>query len=288
MIQVSYYPGCSLSSMGSEYAQSVAAMCRLLDVELVELKGWTCCGASSASVVLGHEGSTALSALTLQLAAQHDRPLFAPCAACYNRIKVAQRDLKRDPELAKKLEIGERELAVKVVNSVDLLRDVVGLETLRDKVTKPLTGMKLGAYYGCLLLRPADMEPFDDPEQPSSMEAVMEALGAEPVEWAGKMDCCSAGLAGTRQDVAVSLVKRIVALARHAGAEALVTACQLCSMNLESRQGSVAAGEMPVLYITDLVGLALGATAGELGLGKHLTDLRPVLAAREEAAAGEH
>jgi len=286
MIQVSYYPGCSLASTGKEYAESIAAMCRLLDVELAELKGWTCCGASSAGVMLGHEAATALSALTLKLAAEFDRPLFAPCAACYNRIKVALRDLKREPKLAEELEIGERELAVRVVNTVELLRDVVGLDALHERVKQPLTGLKLAAYYGCLLLRPADMETFDDPEQPTSMEAVMEAIGAEPVEWYGKMDCCSGGLAGTMQPVAETLVTRIVKMAKHAGAEAIVTACQLCSMNLESRQGdtSPAAQPLPVLYISDVVGLALGASAGELGLGRHLVDVRPALAVRETAA----
>jgi heterodisulfide reductase subunit B len=283
MIQVSYYPGCSLSSTGKEYAESIEAMCKLAGVELVELKGWTCCGASSGGVILGHEGATALSALTLKLAAEFDRPLFAPCAACYNRIKVALRDLKQGPELAEKLEIGARELDVKVVNTVELLRDVVGLEALAAKVTRPLTGLRLAAYYGCLLLRPADMDPYDDPEQPTSMEAVIAALGAEPVEWYGRMDCCSAGLAGTMQNTAETLVTRIAKMARYAGADAIVPACQLCSMNLESRQGDMAAagGPLPVLYISDVVGLALGATAGDLGLGRHLVDVRPALAVKE-------
>jgi heterodisulfide reductase subunit B len=288
MIQVTYYPGCSLSSTGKEYAESVAVMCKLVGVELVELTDWACCGASSAGVLLAHGNAVALPALTLKAAAQFDRPLFAPCAACYNRMKVAIRDLKREPELAAELEIGERELSLKVFNLVDLLRDVVGLEALREKVVRPLSGMKLAAYYGCLLLRPADMETFDDPEQPTSIETIIEALGGEPAEWYGKMDCCSAGLAGTKQDVAETLVGRIVNMAKHAHADALVTACQLCSMNLESRQGdtSPAAKPLPVLYLSDLVGLALGATAGELGLGRHLIDVAPALAVKETAAAG--
>ncbi|MBU0609085.1 MAG: CoB--CoM heterodisulfide reductase iron-sulfur subunit B family protein [Armatimonadetes bacterium] len=285
MNQVSYYPGCSLSSTGKEYAESIEAMCQRLDVELVELKGWTCCGASSGSVMLSHEGATALPAMTLKLAAEFDRPVFAPCAACYNRLKVALRDLKREPELAEKLEIGERELNLKVLNTVDLLRDVVGLETLKEKVTQPLTGMRLAAYYGCLLLRPADMDTYDDAEQPTSMEDVIAAIGAEPVEWYGRMDCCGAGLAATMQGAAETLVTRIVKMAKHAGADAIVTACQLCSMNLESRQGdtSPTAKPLPVLYLSDVVGLALGAVAGDLGLGKHLVDVRPALAVKEPA-----
>lgn len=279
-----------MAATGKDYAESIATMCRKLGVELVELKGWTCCGASSAGVMLSHDAATALPALTLKLAAETpERPVFAPCAACYNRLKVALRDLKREPELAKKLEIGPEALNLKVINTVELLRDVVGLEALREKVTQPLSGLKLAAYYGCLLLRPADMDPFDDPEQPSSMEALFEALGAEPVEWYGKMDCCSAGLAGTMQEVAQNLVTRIINMAKSAGAEAVVTACQLCSMNLESRQGDLSPANkpLPVLYVSDLVGMAMGATAGELGLGRHLVDVRPALAARETAAA-EH
>jgi len=288
MIQVTYYPGCSLDSTGKEYAESVAVMCKLLDVELIEVKDWTCCGASSAGVMLGHAGATALPALTLKAAAEAGRPLFAPCAACYNRMKVAIRDLQREPKLAAELGIDERALNLKVVNTVDLLRDVVGLEALRANVTRPLSGMKLAAYYGCLLLRPADMETFDDPEQPTSIETIIEALGGDPVEWHGRMDCCSAGLAGTMQGTAQTLVQRIVKMAQHADADAIITACQLCSMNLESRQGggSPAAGPLPVLYLSDLVGLALGAAPGELGLGRHLIDVRPALAVHEQAAAG--
>jgi len=288
MTQVTYYPGCSLASTGKEYAESVATMCKLVGVELVELKGWTCCGASSAGVMLGLEGATALPALTLKAAAEFDRPVFAPCAACYNRLKVAVRDLKADPAMAARLEIGERELNLKIVNTVDLLRDVVGVEALKAKVVKPLTGMKLAAYYGCLLLRPADMELFDDREQPTSIEAIIEAIGGEPVAWAGRMDCCSAGLAGAMQSTAETLVTRIIKLAKHAGADAIVPACQLCSMNLESRQGdtSPTAKPLPVLYLSDLVGLALGASAGQLGLGRHLVDVRPALA--EKAAAAGH
>lgn len=288
MIQVTYYPGCSLSSTGKEYGESIETMCKLVGIELVELKGWTCCGASSGSVILGHEGATALPALTLQDAAEFDRPLFAPCAACYNRLKVAVRDLKRDPALAAKLGVSERALNLHIVNTVDLLRDVLGLDALREKVVKPLTDMKLAAYYGCLLLRPADMDLFDDREQPTSMEAVMEALGGEPLEWAGKMECCSAGLAGTMQSVAETLVTRVIKMAKHAGADAIISVCQLCAMNLETRQGdtSASAKPLPVLYLSDLVGLALGAPAGSLGLGRHLIDVRPALA--EKTAAAGH
>jgi len=290
MKEVTYYPGCSLSSTGREYAESIATMCRLLDIKLVELKGWICCGASSASVLLSHEAAVALPAHTLKMAAEYDRPLFAPCAACYNRLKVALRDLKKDSELAAKLEIGPKELALKVVNTVELLRDVVGLDILKEKVTHPLTGLKLAAYYGCLLLRPANMETFDDPEQPTAMEDIIAAVGAEPVLWHGRMDCCGAGLATTLQETAETLVQRIVRMAKKAGAEAIVTACQLCSINLESRQGdlSPAAQPLPIVYISDVVGLALGATPGELGLERHLVDVRPILAVKEQAAVEAH
>lgn len=287
MIQVTYYPGCSLESTGKDYAESLETMCKLLGVDLVELKGWTCCGATSGGVMLGHDAATALPALTLKLAAESDRPLFAPCPACYNRLKVALRDLKAEPKLAAKLGIGDRELGLRVVNTVELLRDIVGLEALREKTVKPLSGMKLAAYYGCLLLRPRDIELYDDPEQPTSMEAVIDAVGGEPVEWHARMDCCGASLAGTNQEVVGTLVQRIVNMAKHAGAQAIITACELCSMNLESRQGGGPAG-LPILYLTDLVGLALGAAPGQLGLGKHLIDVAPALAAREATAAAAH
>ena len=278
-MKVSYYPGCSLSATGRDYAESIKAMCERLDVELCELENWTCCGASAAGVLLDHAQATALPALTLNLAAEYDRPLFAPCAACYNRLKVAIRDLRREPELAEELEMAPGALDVRVINTVELLRDVVGLDALKSKVTVPLDDLHVAAYYGCLLLRPADMDVFDDPEQPMSMEQIIEAIGAQPVEWYGKMDCCSGGLAGARQETAQSLVTRIVAMAKSASADCAVTACQLCSLNLESRQGAVSpdAGALPILYISDLVGFAMGLTVRELGLDRHLVDVRTVL-----------
>jgi len=285
-IPISYYPGCSLESTGKEYAESIEVMCHKLGVELIELQGWTCCGASSAGVMLGHEGAVALPALTLKQAAEFDRPLLAPCAACYNRLMVAQRDLRREPHLAEKLEIGPKELAVKILNPVDLIRDIIGLDRLREMVTTPQTGLKVAAYYGCLLLRPKDMDTYDDPEQPTSIEAIIEACGATPIEWSGKMDCCGAGLAGTMQEASEQLVTRIVKLAQHAGADTAVAVCQLCHLNLESRQRGL---NFPVLYISDLVALALGAMGGELGLGRHLIDTRHILAARAATGAtAEH
>jgi heterodisulfide reductase subunit B len=285
-LAVTYYPGCSLESTGKEYAESCEAMCHRLGIELVELKGWTCCGASSASVLLGHEGATALPALILQQAAEFDRPVFCPCAACYNRLKVALRDLREEPHLREALGVGEEVLQVKVLNLVDLLWTFYGLDRLREKVTAPLTGMKVAAYYGCLLLRPPDMDPYDDPEQPVSFEQVLEAIGAEPVKWAGRMDCCGAGLAGTMQGTCEILVKRIVRMAHAGGAECAATTCQLCSLNLESRQGDItpSAKPLPIVYLSDLVGLALGARVSELGLQRHLVDIRPLLAVREQTA----
>jgi heterodisulfide reductase subunit B len=289
-LAVTYYPGCSLESTGREYAESIEAMCHGLGVELVELEGWTCCGATSAGVLLGHDAATALPALTLKQAAEFDRPIFAPCAACYNRLMVAQRDLRDEPELLKRLGLDPGALRIKVLNIVDLLRDFVGLERLREQVTKPLTGLKVAAYYGCLLLRPRDMELYDDGEQPTSMEGVIAAVGAEPVEWALKMECCGAGLAGTMQDTCERLVGRLVRNARAAGADCAAAACQLCSMNLETRQGSTSpsARPLPVLYLSDLVGLALGCTISEMGLQRHLVDVRPLLEAQEKTATAAH
>jgi len=151
-LAVTYYPGCSLESTAREYAESIAAMCRKLDVELIELEGWTCCGATSGGVLLDHEAATALPALTLQASVEFGRPIFAPCAACYNRLLVAQRDLRAEPELLEKLGLGPEALDLKVYSIVDLLRDFVGLDRIRARVVAPLTGIKVACYYGCLLL----------------------------------------------------------------------------------------------------------------------------------------
>ena len=275
-MRLGYYPGCSLHSTAKDYDESVHAVCDALDIELVELPDWNCCGASSGGI-LEHNQSVGLSARNLGIAAELHLPVFAPCAACYNRLKAAQVDLAEHPSLLAEFDLDASALGVRVMNMIELLSEPEVAEKLVAAVKEPLTGMRPAAYYGCLLLRPPAAVAYDDAEQPTSFERILALLGAEPVVWYSKTDCCGASLAATRSDVVGRLCDNIVARARNAGATSLATACPLCHMNLETRQTAAPASRMPIFYVTDLVGIALGIPGPKLGLTRHLVDVRPAM-----------
>jgi heterodisulfide reductase subunit B len=167
--------------------------------------------------------------------------------------------------------------AVKVYNILDALLNLAGLERIQQRATKPISGIRPAAYYGCLLVRPPEIAEFDDPEDPVSMEQVLKAAGAEPVEWYHKVECCGASLAVTNTPSAVRLVADILAHAKSAGADCVAVACPMCQTNLDTRQAAAAArlGEqldLPVVYVTQLVGLAFGIDPSKLGFGRHIVD----------------
>ena len=275
-MKLGYYPGCSLHSTARDYDESVHAICAALDIELVELPEWNCCGASSGGI-LDHNQSVGLSARNLGIAAGLDLPVLVPCAACYNRLKTAQVDLNEHSALLSEFELDASATGIRVMNMIELLSVPEVAEKLSAAVKQPLAGMKPAAYYGCLLLRPPAAIAFDDAEQPTTFERVLDLLGAEPIQWYSKTDCCGASLAATRSDVACHLCDNIVARARKAGATSLATACPLCQMNLETRQTAAPASRMPIFYVTDLIGIALGIPGPKLGLTRHLVDVRPAM-----------
>lgn len=275
----SYYPGCSLHSTGLEYGLSTRAVFRHLGMELVELEGWNCCGASSAHA-LDHTLGMALPARTLALAQPGGRDLVTPCAACFNRLKRADYILKTDPALRAELEqmVGFRYLGgVKIRPVMAALYEDVPANDLINLVKRPLNGLKLVPYYGCLLVRPPQVAQFDDPDDPQVMASLLRLIGAELMDWSHATDCCGAGLSLGRPDVVQNLVGRLVERAREAGAQALATACPLCQVNIEMRQPSKE--KMPAFYFTELLGLAFGLPEAKQWWSKHLIDPRPVLRA---------
>ena len=274
-----YFPGCSLHSTGLEYGLSTRAVFRQIGYQLQELPGWNCCGASSAHA-LNHWLGVALPARNLALAEAQGHDLVVPCAACFNRLKGAEHAMKNEPDLRSEIEamLGFRfsgSVAIRPVLGV--LCEDFGPEQLRAQVQRPLTGLKLVTYYGCLLVRPPQVVGFDDPEDPRLMESLLRACGAEVLPWSHATDCCGGSLSLSRSDVVRDLVSRIVARAREAGAEALATACPLCQVNLEMRQ--VEEPKMPAFYFTELLGLALGLPEAGKWWRKHLIDPRPALRA---------
>lgn len=277
-MEFSYYPGCSLHATGLEYDASTRAVFEALGAKLVELEDWVCCGASSAHSTSG-ELALSLPAINLALAqeAAHG-DLVAPCAACFNRSKAADYALRNDPAKRKAIEAavdfsftGD----VHVRNPLDVVINDIGLDSVTAKVTRPLKGLKVVSYYGCLLVRPPRLMEFDNPEHPVVMNRILQTVGADVKEWSYAVDCCGGSASLPRVDIATKLVTGLVEHAREAGAEAIVTACPLCQMNLEMRQAN--RPQAPIFYFTELMGLAFGMPEVGAWMGKHLIEPTAVL-----------
>ena len=257
-LKYSYYPGCSLESTAKEYDQSMRAVAKMLEVELVELDDWNCCGASSGHCT-NRQLSLALPARNLALAEKEGLDLAVACAACFLRFKQTNHDLKANDELQQEIErtIGmPYQGKVEVRHLVDIFAREVGLEEIKKRVKKPLNGLKLAAYYGCYLVRPPEITQFDDPENPRLMDDLLNSLGAESIDWTHKVDCCGGNLLLARVDIVMKLVGDICQAATEAGAAAVVTACPLCQANLDTRQPNPE--KVPILHFSELMGLALG------------------------------
>ncbi|MBZ5529688.1 MAG: hypothetical protein LAN71_17550, partial [Acidobacteriia bacterium] len=207
---------------------------------------------------------------------------LAPCISCYSRFKAAQYDIERNPELRKQVDeiIGytyQDRVAIK--STLDILEERVGLEAIAKRVKKPLRDLKVVAYYGCLQTRPPKVTGADHPENPMGMDRIVEKLGAAALDWSFKTDCCGGSLSLTRTDIVLNLTRKILDNARAVGADALVTGCPLCHVNLDTRQDALKLDQpMPILFITQLMGLAFGLEPHALGLEKHLVDTRGIVA----------
>lgn len=284
-MKLAYYPGCSLHSTSAEYDQSTQWVCKNLGITYEEIPDWNCCGATSAHA-LDHELSIALPARNLVLAEQMGADeLVAPCAACFSRMKSAEIAMRTDNALRDAINPQlpqPYQGSVTVKSMLELLSSPEIQEKVRSSVKRPLKNLKLACYYGCLLVRPPKIAAFDDPENPQSMDQLMTAAGAECVEWPYKTECCGGSFSITRRDIVGKLVSDILYMAKHSGADAIVTACPLCQTNLDTRQdlASQIRGEdfnIPVYFFTELLAFALGASEGELSLGKHFIDAKSAL-----------
>jgi heterodisulfide reductase subunit B len=277
-MKVSYYPGCSLEGTALDYAASIAAVAAMLDLDLAEIEDWNCCGASAAHSIDSHL-ALALPARNLVRAESAGLDVVVPCALCFNRLKAADKALKGPEGTALGLPYkGE----IKIWDLLDYLSQEPVLAGLAPQVVKPLTGLKAVAYYGCLVARPPAVTDKADCENPGNMERLLQVLGAEPLDWSYKTDCCGAGLAVARPDLIDTLVARLYDRALQAGAECLVVSCQMCQANLDLSQERIAKKlgrdyYLPVLYFTELMGLALGHPEVQQWLARHLVDPRPLL-----------
>lgn len=278
MMPIGYYPGCTLHSTAKEYDLSTKAIFRSLEAELQELADWNCCGAVEASS-LSPLLSLALSARNVAIAAKDYPQIVIPCPACLLNLRKVGDELKSHPELKPKLEdiIGE-ELPVnklKIKHPLDIIINDIGLDRVKEKVKKPLDGLKVAAYYGCLLIRPSRITQFDNPEDPQSLGGIVTALGAENLPFPYKTKCCGGSLLMTNEDLTLEMTKNILTSARDIGAQGIVTGCPMCQMALETLSSKIEAEDklaldMPVVYFTQLMGLAFGFGPKELGLDKNL------------------
>ena len=275
-MKIGYFPGCSQTGTAKEYDISLRKVVEKLGVSFDELNDWSCCGATSAHVT-NHQLSNALAMRNILIAEQQGiDELVAPCAACYNRLIMSQHETKLHPEAKEKVESileGKFTRDVKVMNLLELLI-TTGLEKISENLKVNLKDLNVACYYGCLLVRPADITKFDDSEQPTTMERIVETTGARTVDWNYKVECCGAAHSIARRDIVLDLSKKILDDARAHGANLMVVACPMCHTNLDMRQTAMKREyhehkEFPVLYLTELIGLALGMDENELGINLH-------------------
>ena len=279
-MKFTYYPGCSLEGTAKDYAQSIAGLCEFLEIELDEVPDWNCCGATAAHSI-DRQVSVALAARTLNLAAKMPHSeMLVPCPMCFNRLKTASFTLQQDQD---------HRFGIILPDPVPAIWDLANffatekmLEAVSKKIRKPLEGLKVVSYYGCMANRPPEITGASDYEDPQALDRIVTNLGATPISWPYKTDCCGASQALSLRPVEVSLVEKLLDRARRVGAQGVVVSCQMCQANLDmhiERAGSASgkASPLPIYYFTELMGLALGVEGVEKGLSRHITDPLPLL-----------
>lgn len=257
-MDVRYFPGCTLKTTAKELDRLTRASAEALGIHLIEPENWQCCGGVFVTAV--DEIATKLSAVrALADARDAGMPLVSVCSACHNVLRQTNHQLRTDPDFADR---ANRYLGLaqpytgetRVLHFLELLRDEIGFDAVKAAVKKPLTGRKVAAYYGCLLLRPSAVMQMDDPEDPRILEELIRALGAEPVLYPRRNECCGGYVAIDDPESAAKKSRAVLESAGRREAELLVTACPLCRYNLE-KHGD---GTLPVVYFTDLLAEALG------------------------------
>jgi len=286
-----FFPGCSLERNARSYYDSIMAIRKELDMEFEEIQDYNCCGATEYTS-LHRLGSFALQGRNLALASKQangTHTLTAPCSACYLNLSKAEHYLRTDAKLADKV---NQALAaggmhydaglIDVRHILDVIFNDVGLDAIRSKVVRPLKGLRVASYYGCMIIRPDYEHHFTNPEYPNLLEQLMEALGAEVIDYPLRAHCCSGHMPSISAPVAYELIRRLVSTADEYKADVLVTLCPMCQLNLDAYQPDMnryynTNYHMPILYFTQLMGLAFGKSGEELGIGKEFVDARPAL-----------
>ncbi len=287
MNKLTYFPGCSAHGTSEEFDHTLKLVMKTLDVQMEEIPDWNCCGATSAHVMTENL-ALALPMRNLVLAERlENKTMGIACASCYSRMKGTKKHLDENPELARKInstiiDEGEYKGTIDVKSMLQYCYEEIGLETIKSKVVKSLSGLKVACYYGCLLTRPKDVTQFDSPEYPMSMDHLMEALGAKALDFDYKTECCGASFSISDTEIVESLSGKILEVAKESGAHMIVVACPLCQSNLDMRQPDIEKHtgkkfDLPVMYFTQLMALAFSLTEKELRLPKHIVPVEPAL-----------
>ncbi|MFH1524029.1 MAG: CoB--CoM heterodisulfide reductase iron-sulfur subunit B family protein [Chloroflexota bacterium] len=285
MKEFAYFPGCSLEKMAVSYHLSALETTRKLGIKLNEIEDWNCCGAT-AYYNIDELLTDTLCARNLAIAEKTGLELVAPCSACYKNMYFTADHLKKDPDLAEHVNFALEEDNlhfngnVKVKHLIEVFVQDVGMEELKSKATHPLNDVRVAPYYGCQILRP--QKDKEDVEQPQFFENLLSSIGATPVNFPLKMRCCGGSLILSSRTAALSMVRNLLQSAVDAQATVIATACPMCQVNLECYQQQVNQEfgtnfSMPVMYFTQLVGLAMGISKKRLGIGKEFISMAPSL-----------
>ncbi len=277
---LSFYPGCSLEGMANDYARSITAVFEDLGIDLVEIDDWSCCG-STAAHSLDETMSVALPARNLAAAGEMGLDIVSPCAMCFNRLRYAQLMLKR-----RSFDIPwqvDTDFAVHDMTRFLAAPDM--LAQIRKRVVRPLANLKTVCYYGCQMVRPPSITGYTDFENPQTLDAIMDAVGAQVKDWSYKSTCCGASIGIGRREIRDTLTNRILDKAAHTGAEAIVVSCPLCQANLDTVPRRPGAGRLPVFYFTELMRLAFRPAAEAGWFRAHLTNPLPLLNTKGLVAA---
>jgi len=288
-MEYAYFPGCSLESTAKEYDMSTREICNALGIELQEIKDWNCCGATSVTSV-SKVNASALPARNMAFAEKKGQDIVTPCNACFNKLKKAHSKLEENPELKEKIsKVLKSEEGIEYTGGLKIhhILDVIAtvpIDKLKNKIVKSLKDLKVVPYYGCLIVKAPQFMDSENPDRPMFMDNLVEAIGAKAVEFDLKTRCCGGPVTFTQEAVQLKLTGDILKRAKEMEADCLVVPCPMCHYSLDAKQEDVEKfiGEkinMPILYITQLIGLALGIETKKLGLKKNIVDAKRVLEA---------
>ena len=271
-MKLSFYPGCSLEGLAADYARSLKAVFQALDIDLVEIDDWSCCGATAAHS-LSEAMSVILPSRNLYAAEQMGLDIVAPCANCFNRLRFSQQMIQK-----KVLDIPWPVTGDLIVHDMTrFLAQPSMIKQIKSRVQRPLNRLNLVCYYGCQMVRPPRITGYRDYENPQTLDRIVGAVGARAIDWSYKATCCGAGIGIGRKEIGDSLTKRLLDKARQAGAEAIAVSCPLCQSNLDMIQRDLREPPIPVFYFTELIRLSFSDRGNPKWFKMHFADPVPLL-----------